>query len=134
VAILLSAVTAQAAPFAYIINYSSGTVSVIDTASNTVTATIPGIPHAFGVAVNPSGTRVYVTGTGNLYAIDTSPNTITATIPAVGPFTGGVAINSAGTRVYLVNGGISGSLSVVDTSSNAMVAAWAWARALLAWP
>jgi YVTN family beta-propeller protein len=33
-----------AQPFAYVTNYRSDTVSVIDTASNTVTATIPDIP------------------------------------------------------------------------------------------
>jgi YVTN family beta-propeller protein len=32
---------AQAAPFAYITNAVGGTVSVIDTATNTVTATVP---------------------------------------------------------------------------------------------
>jgi YVTN family beta-propeller protein len=40
-----------------------GPVSVIDTATNTVTATIPvvgGSAH-FGVAVTPDGSKVYVT-------------------------------------------------------------------------
>ena len=37
----LAACPAEAAPFAYVTNSSSGTVSVIDTATNTVVATIP---------------------------------------------------------------------------------------------
>jgi YVTN family beta-propeller protein len=37
----LSSRPAEAAPFAYVANSSSNTVSVIDTASNTVVATIP---------------------------------------------------------------------------------------------
>src|SRR5213593_944669 len=51
---------ASAAPFAYIANHTSGNVSVIDTATNTVVATVS-VPRAHGVAVSPSGTRVYVT-------------------------------------------------------------------------
>ena len=40
---------------AYITNLDANTVSVIDTASNTVTATIPGFsePIAFGVFIGP---------------------------------------------------------------------------------
>ena len=40
--------TAQAQPFAYVSNSESSTVSVIDTATNTVVATIP-------VATGPAG-------------------------------------------------------------------------------
>src|SRR5262245_29756448 len=39
--VLVSAAAAQAAPFAYISNSGSANVSVIDTATNTVTATVP---------------------------------------------------------------------------------------------
>ena len=46
----------------YVTNAGDGTVSVIDTATNTVTTTVPaygGLPT--GVAINPDGKRVYVT-------------------------------------------------------------------------
>jgi YVTN family beta-propeller protein len=46
---------------AYITNASSNTVSVIDTATDTVIATIPVSLHPFGVAVSPDGSKVYVT-------------------------------------------------------------------------
>ena len=36
------------------------TVSVIDTATNTVTATVPVGSYPIGVAVTPDGTKVYV--------------------------------------------------------------------------
>ncbi|HLB25375.1 MAG TPA: hypothetical protein VJM83_03495, partial [Nitrospirota bacterium] len=52
---------AHAAPFAYIANNGSDDVSVIDTATNTVVATIPVGTQPRGVAVNLAGTRVYVT-------------------------------------------------------------------------
>ena len=59
-----SAATEQSASsagtYAYITNEFSSTVSVIDTATNTVTATAPAGSQPAGVAVNPAGTKVYV--------------------------------------------------------------------------
>src|SRR5438128_5291975 len=52
--------TAQAQTRAYVTNESSNTVSVIDTATNTVVATIPVGPVPVGVAITPDGTRAYV--------------------------------------------------------------------------
>ena len=53
--------SASAAPFAYIGNNEVNTVTVIDTASNTVVATVAvGGSAATWVAINPAGTRVYV--------------------------------------------------------------------------
>jgi YVTN family beta-propeller protein len=48
---------------AYITNALDNTVSVIDTKTNTVTATIPIGVGPVGVAVNPDGSKVYVTST-----------------------------------------------------------------------
>ena len=42
-------------------NLFSNNVSVIDTATNTVVATVAVGSSPFGVAVNPAGTRAYVT-------------------------------------------------------------------------
>ena len=53
--------TAHAAPFAYITNRGNNTVSVIDTATNTVVATVAVGSEPAGVAVNRASTRVYVT-------------------------------------------------------------------------
>jgi len=50
---------AFAAPFAYISNYSSDNVSVIDTSTNSVVATVPVGDGPFSGAVNPAGTRFY---------------------------------------------------------------------------
>jgi len=50
----------QAAPFAYIANSGSNSVSVIDTATNTVVATVGVGSAPIGVAANAAGTRVYV--------------------------------------------------------------------------
>jgi YVTN family beta-propeller protein len=68
-------------------NNSSNTVSVLDTASNTVTATAAVGTNPAGVGVNPAGTRVYVANqNGNTVSVlDTGSNTVIATV-AVGSF------------------------------------------------
>ena len=60
----LGTATAQAQTRAYVTNDSgSNSVSVIDTATNTVVATIAVGQFPFGVAITPDGTRAYVTNT-----------------------------------------------------------------------
>src|SRR5215470_19074287 len=72
---------------AYITNQNSNTVSVIDTATDTVSATIPVDFIPFDVAVSPDGSKVYVTnksitfsGPNTVSVIDTETNTVSATI------------------------------------------------------
>lgn len=72
----------------------NGTVSVIDTATNTVVTSIPlGDPSygsaPYGVAFSPDGTHAYVAdsylGTvNNVYVIDTATNSVINTIPMPG--------------------------------------------------
>ena len=65
----------------YVTNEYSNTVSVIDTATNTVTATVPVESYPSGVAVSPDGTRVYVVNEGGTVSvIDTVTNTVTAIV------------------------------------------------------
>ena len=47
--------------YAYVTNYTTYTVSVISTATNTVTATVTVGSDPYGVAVTPNGAYVYVT-------------------------------------------------------------------------
>ena len=91
IGLLFVANTWAAAPRAYITN-SDGTISVVDTGSNSVVATIP--VGEFGqVAINPAGTYVYVTDYSNnqVLVIDTRQKTVVATVP-VGHGPGGIAI------------------------------------------
>ena len=76
---------AQASPFAYIINNFSNRVSVIDTESNAVTATVAVGSGPFGVAVNSSGTRVYVanSNSNSVSVLNTAGNSVIAIIAAV---------------------------------------------------
>ena len=61
-------------------NLASGTVSVIDEATNTVTHTIPVGSGPYGVAVDPAADTVYVTNDfGNTVSvIDAATNAVAA--------------------------------------------------------
>ncbi len=113
---------AAAAPFAYVANNSSGNVSVIDVATNTVVATVPVGANPNGVGVNSAGTRAYVTnGGGNTVSvIDSATNTVVSTI-AVGTTPFSVAVNPAGTAAYVANFGAN-SVSVINTATNTVTA------------
>jgi YVTN family beta-propeller protein len=107
---------------AYVANNLDGTVSVIDTTTNTVIATVPVGNSPFEVAITPNGTRAYVTnqGSNNVSVIDTATNTVIATVNVGdGPF--GVAITPNGTRVYVTNQN-SNNVSVIDTATNTVIA------------
>jgi YVTN family beta-propeller protein len=111
---------------AYITNGGgSGTVSVIDTATGAVTATINVGLYPRGVAVTPDGSKVYitraVTGGNSVSVIDTATNAATAiTDPSFdGPL--GVAATPDGSKVYVAN--LSGNtVSVIATATNAVTA------------
>jgi YVTN family beta-propeller protein len=85
---------------------ANGSVSVIDTSTNTVTAVIAGFGSggASNVALSPDGARLYVTNNsgGFMSVIDTATNTVSGNGPA-GPFPFGLALNPAGTRAYITN-------------------------------
>src|SRR5271157_1946700 len=91
-------------PFAYITNSGSNNVSVIDTATNTVTATVSVGYNPIGVAVIPDGTKIYVInyGSNNISIIDIATNNVTATVN-VGNDPWGVAVTPDGTKVYVTN-------------------------------
>ena len=107
-ALLMLMSTTGAAPYAYVTNSEDNTVSVIDTATNTVTATVPVGSYPWGVAVSPDGTKVYVAneGSNTVSVIDTATNTVTATVDVgINPL--GVAVSPDGTKVYVTNSNLS---------------------------
>ena len=113
---------ALGAPFAYIANESTDNVSVIDTATNTVVATVPVGNGPTAVAVNPASPRVYVANTsGNTVSvIDTTTHTVVATVAVgIGPL--GVAVNPAGTQAYVVSFALDAIL-VINTATNTVSA------------
>jgi len=105
---------------AYVANYGDGTVSVINTGSGLVTATIPvgGQPDA--VVATPDGTKAYVGnyGADQVMVVSTATNSVTKTITVGnGPY--GMAISPDGSRVYVANA--SGrSMSVISTETDSV--------------
>src|SRR5438105_163041 len=110
------------APQAYITNRDANTVSVIDTVSNTVTATVTvgGSPN--GVAVTPDGAHVYVANgsDGTVSVIATATNTVSATV-TVGEDPVSVAVTPDGAHAYVANTH-AGTVSVIATASNTVTA------------
>ena len=114
----LMAQPAAAAPFAYVANIDSNTVSVIDTGTNppSVVATVPVGPAPNAVAVTPDGKHAYVAGE-NVSVVDTTTNTVVATIAASGE---GIAISPDGKTVYVTS--LTFFVTVIDTTTNTVVA------------
>ncbi|KKH49928.1 PKD domain-containing protein [Methanosarcina sp. 1.H.A.2.2] len=117
-AFLMLVSIAGASPFAYIANEESNNISVIDTTTNKVTATISVGSNPIGVAINPDGTKIYVVNShsNDVSIIDTATNTVKATVP-VGRSPQGVAISSNGKKLYVANR-VSNTISVIDTAIN----------------
>lgn len=70
----------------YVSNNGNGTVSVVDTGSNTITGTITVGSSPKGIAVTPDGSQVWVcnnVSAGSVSVISTSSNTVIATITGI---------------------------------------------------
>jgi YVTN family beta-propeller protein len=124
--VLVLPVTATAAPFAYVANSASDTVSVIDTATNSVVTTIAVGDNPAVVAITPDGTKAYVTNYQALTVsvIDIATNTVIETVD-VGERSIGVAITPDGAKAYVIGtdtGGGPGSgtnhVIVIDTATD----------------
>ncbi len=85
-------------------NQYEDTVSVIDTATNNIIATVDVGSSPTGIAVSPDGTKVYVTNydDNTTSVIDTATNNVIATVNVgAGPM--GVAVSPDGKKVYVTN-------------------------------
>jgi YVTN family beta-propeller protein len=130
-----------AAGTVYVTNQSDGTVSVVDEATSTVTATIPlgsGQLWAYypeGVAVDPAAGTVYVANAGygfsdggNLSVIDAATSTVTATIlpfynpPSAPADPWGVAVDPTANTVYVTNYRQYGTVAVIDEATSGVTA------------
>lgn len=128
--VLTLAAAAAAAPFAYVTNFGSSSVSVVDVATDTV----PGSPipvHGFpgGVAVSANAARVYVASqfadgpSPNLISvIDTATRGVVAEIPLTAGAPAGLALTPDGSRLFVTHTVTSGpTLTVIDTASNTVL-------------
>ena len=120
VACLAVSAFAWGAPKAYVGNFKDDTVSVIDTASAAVVATVPVAAGPHGMGIAPDGGKVYVSGDGGstVTVIDTAGDRAVAQIE-VGKSPHGVAMQPDG-KFLLV--GVYGDDRVVwiDTASGAV--------------
>jgi YVTN family beta-propeller protein len=119
---------------AFISNADDHSISVVDVASRTLLATVPVGDTPWGVAVDPAGTRAYVSNRGTddnplntVSVVGAVSRSVSATVE-VGVRPLGVAVHPDGTRAYVANyGGSIGALiddlsndfiSVIDTNTH----------------
>jgi YVTN family beta-propeller protein len=126
---LVAAFGAQAAaPKAYVGNFKDNSVSVIDTASAKVVATIPVVAGPHGMAIGTDGRFAYVSGeaAGAVSVIDTQTDSVAATVE-VGATPHGLAMQPDGALLLV---GVYGDdrVAFVDTASRKVVAGVAVAK------
>ncbi|MGB9930086.1 MAG: DUF7507 domain-containing protein, partial [Methanosarcina sp.] len=99
----------------------SNTVSVIDTATNTVVTTVGVGNYPVGVAVSPDETKVYVTNyfDNSISVIDATTNTV-ATIINTENNPEGIIVSPDGTKLYVINYG-SNTVSVFDAATTNII-------------
>jgi YVTN family beta-propeller protein len=115
--------TGQDEPFAYISHMFNKAVTVIDTATNTVVGSPITVGNGpTGVAVNPTGRRVYVANFNDdtVSVIDGTTNTVIGSPIPVGDGPRGIVVNPAGTRVYVANW-LGNSVSVINAATNTVM-------------
>lgn len=107
---------------------STGTVSVIDLASGTVTTEIEVGLHPSGMALSPDGTRLYVANANSdtVSVIETATDTVAQTLGAkpmerlpFGSAPNALCVSPDGTTLYIANGG-NNLLGVLDLASGKM--------------
>lgn len=102
-----------AAQYAYITNSLSDDITVVDTATDTVVASIGGFQGPQAIEVHPDGSRLYVANNGlngeghTISVVDLATHTIVSTID-LGQYGGpeGMAMYPDGSRLYVATGGI----------------------------
>ena len=117
----------------YCANVYDNSVSVIDTRTNTVRATVTDktILGPFTIALSRDGRSLYITNYGNplfpgrtdnttVSVMDTATDTITKAI-AVGKKPSGIALTPDGRFAYVTNYESPGSVSVIDLASASVV-------------
>ena len=116
--------------FAYVTDTTSNQLFVINTATQGVVQAIATGPDPFGIAINPTGTTVYVANNvgGNSVSVysanaGTGQLTQTTTIAlAAGAGPRGIAFSPDGTRAYITEQNAN-TVVVVNTATNAVVGA-----------
>jgi YVTN family beta-propeller protein len=106
----------------YVLNQTSNSISVIDTSSNAVTASI-GVGAGTDLVVDPNGERLFVATLGGIAVISTSERAVTANLPVSG-IPQGIAVSPDGRYVYVTEyvSLTNGNVSVISTQTGAVTA------------
>ncbi|WP_421786284.1 YncE family protein [Hyphobacterium sp.] len=106
----------------YIANIGSGSVTVIDRGTNSVT-TVPTAAGAEGIDVSPDGTEVWVTNRGadSISIIDAGTDTVLETIPSGGGFPIRAKFTPDGSEVFVSNA-TTGTVAVFHAESRELLA------------
>lgn len=107
---------------AYVSNYSSDSVSVVDLATRTVIDTISGLAGPFISAITPDNKTLYVLNfdTDEVALIDIATNTLLSTLIPVENAPNCISITPNGTRAFVANFS-SSSVSVIDIATNTIL-------------
>ena len=134
-ALAVDPLSAEAQSFAYVTARPSS-VTVINTSTDNVVATVTVGNDPFGVAITPDGTSAYVanSGSGSVSVIDTTSRMVVATI-ILGGRPQAIAFTPDGSRAYVTNSaGSPPYVSVIDTSRRAVIATVPVGGSPSAWP
>jgi len=119
-------IPAAAQSYAYVPTHKSNSVSVINTATNSVVAVVPVGIQTLQAAISPDGAFAYVTNSGWFYAnsdvsvMNTATRAVVATVP-VGTNPWGVVVTPNGAFAYVTNQATN-DVSVISTATNAVLA------------
>jgi len=90
----------SAATMAYVASYGNGTLAEVNLSTKAVTRTATGLAGAESVAMDPSGSYVWVGGANYLYKVSLSTFTVTGSHPVSGQVTSLAASNAQNELVY----------------------------------
>jgi YVTN family beta-propeller protein len=117
----------------FVANYASSSVSVINPATNVVTATIQVDSYPTVMCWSPTSTKLYVvctplSGGASVTVVDAYSNAVINTIP-VGVGAMDIVWSSVSNKAYCLNNpGPTGSVSVIDCASDQVVATISFTR------
>ena len=116
-----TALAVSAQPYGYVSNEMGDNISVVNMATNSISAEIPLSTPLNGLAVTPNGAYLYVAeqSLNSVAVVSTATNSVVATIP-VGSAPVQIAITPNGQAAYVVNQQ-SDNVSVINTATNTVV-------------